>query len=144
MGAQVCNHCGILKSVEEFNWRWKKRGERQRTCRTCQNKQKSNWYQKNKESHKANIYKNKIRNIEISREYVWEYLSTHPCEECGESDPFVLEFDHVKGKKRAEVTKLVRDGYSIKNIQKEIEKCVVLCANCHKRKTYKNSWRDRD
>ncbi|MCA9900172.1 MAG: HNH endonuclease [Ardenticatenaceae bacterium] len=67
----------------------------------------------------------------------------HPCIECGEADPAVLEFDHVRGEKRSEVTKLMRDGYTLKIIQAEIEKCVVLCANCHKRKTYKDSWRDQ-
>ncbi len=143
MDTRICNHCGETKPVDEFNWRWKSRGERQRTCRSCQNKQKSNWYLKNKETHKSNVYKNKLKKIEAAREYIWNYLSTHPCQECGENDPSVLEFDHVKGKKKAEVTKLMRDGYSIGAIQQEIAKCVVLCANCHKKKTYKDSWRDR-
>ena len=98
---------------------------------------------KNKKTHKENVYQNKTKNIQAAREYVWSYLLTHPCGECGEGDPSVLEFDHVRGIKRTGVMKLVRDGYSLKIIQKEISKCVVLCANCHKRKTYKDSWRDQ-
>ena len=65
------------------------------------------------------------------------YLSTHHCVGCGESDPLVLEFDHVKGQKLKDVSRLVNDCVKWGIIQKEIEKCVVLCANCHRRKTHK-------
>jgi hypothetical protein len=143
METQVCNRCHQTKRIEEFSWRWKALGQRQRTCRACQSEQKKSWYERNKKSHKANVYENKTKNIEAGRTFVWEYLLSHPCAECGQSDPTVLEFDHVRGRKRAEVTKLVRDGYSLKIIQQEIDKCVVLCANCHKKKTYQNSWRDK-
>ena len=143
METRVCNHCGLTKSIDEFNWRWKQLGKKQRTCRDCQNEQKKNWYKNNKRTHKENVYQNKLENIQAAREYVWDYLLAHPCGACGESDPTVLEFDHVEGIKRTEVTKLVRDGYSLRIIKEEISKCVVLCANCHKRKTYKNSWRDQ-
>jgi len=143
METQVCTRCHQTKSIDEFNSRWKHLGERQRTCRACQSEQKKNWYKKNKKSHKENVYENKIKNIEAARAYVWDFLLSHPCVKCGESDPAILEFDHVRGQKRAEVTKLMRDGYTLKIIQREIDKCVVLCANCHKRKTYKNSWRDQ-
>lgn len=142
MEAKVCNHCLKEKPVKEFSWRWKALGKRQRTCRDCQKKQKNAWYKKNKETHKANVYQNKKAKIESGRAYIWEHLSVNGCIECGESDPRVLEFDHVRGKKRSEVTRLVRDGYSTDVIQKEIDKCVVICANCHKKKTYKGSWRD--
>lgn len=143
MKTKVCNHCGERKPVEEFNWRWKDLGKRQRTCRECQNEQKKNWYERNKETHKANMVENRMKNMEAGREFIWNYLSTNPCVECGESDPRVLEFDHVRGKKRAAVTRLVRNGFSIDIIQAEIDKCVVLCSNCHKRKTYKDTWRDQ-
>ena len=138
---QECNRCHKVKPVEDFNWRWKNLGVRQRTCRECQKEQKNNWYEKNKETHKANMYQNKLGKIEESRAYITEYLSTHPCVDCGESDLLVLEFDHVRGNKKSTVMMLVRAGYSVDVIQREISKCVVRCANCHKRKTYKGSWR---
>ena len=143
MITKVCNHCGEEKPIEEFNWRWKKMGKRQGTCRTCQKQQKKNWYEKNKETHIANMYENRVRKQTDGREYVWNYLSTHPCVDCGESDPVVLEFDHVRGEKRASLSRLIRNGHSIEVIEKEISKCEVVCANCHKKRTYKDSWRDR-
>jgi hypothetical protein len=141
LATQVCNRCLSDKPVEAFNWRWKGLGIRQRTCRECQKQQKNNWYARNKETHIANMVQNRQAKMEEGRAYIWNYLSTHSCVECGESDPIVLEFDHIRGRKRMEVTRLVRSGYSIDMIQQEIDKCVVVCANCHKRRTYKGSWR---
>jgi hypothetical protein len=82
---------------------------------------------------------------ERAAQYVLDYLSTHRCVECGESDPVVLEFDHVRGKKTLTISQMIRDRYSLDNIQKEIDKCDVLCANCHREKTRKQlGWHDRN
>jgi hypothetical protein len=71
------------------------------------------------------------------RNHVTNYLSKHPCVDCGETDPIVLEFDHVSGKKKNNVSNLVNQSYSLDLVKAEIEKCVVRCANCHRRITYK-------
>jgi L-lysine 2,3-aminomutase len=68
---------------------------------------------------------------------VYSYLLEHPCVDCGESDPVVLEFDHVRGKKRFAVTRALMAGYGWKTILSEIEKCQVRCRNCHRKKTAK-------
>jgi len=143
MERQRCNHCGEIKPINSFNWRWVKKEIRQRTCRSCQKQQQRRWYEQNKEIHKTNVYRKKKKRIEDARRFIWDFLRRNPCIDCGERDPYVLEFDHVSGRKKAEVTKMVQDGYALKTIQAEIEKCVIRCANCHKKKTYKDSWRDR-
>lgn len=72
---------------------------------------------------------------ETARLYVYKYLKEHPCVECGEDDPIVLEFDHINAEtKTATVSKLMLGG-SIDELISEIAKCQVLCSNCHKRKT---------
>lgn len=70
-----------------------------------------------------------------NRKLVAEYLAEHPCIDCGEKDVAVLEFDHVSGSKRMEVTTLARRGCSVKSLLAEIRKCEVRCANCHRRRT---------
>ena len=74
----------------------------------------------------------------IRRRYrrIFLYLLDHPCVDCGEKDPLVLEFDHVRGEKKREVSKLLCNGYAWKTIRAEIKKCVVRCANCHRHKTH--------
>lgn len=66
---------------------------------------------------------------------MWDYLLKHPCVDCGETDPVVLEFDHVRGLKKYFVSTLIRKGYPILTIKREIMKCDVRCANCHRRVT---------
>ena len=66
--------------------------------------------------------------------YIQEYLLRNFCVDCGESDMVVLQFDHNHNKV-APVSALAGNGVSIEILAKEIEKCDVRCANCHKRKT---------
>ncbi len=138
-----CAACGEFKSEEEYSFRYKAQGKRWGTCKECQKKQKRKWYERNKETHIKNAWENKKKAREKAREFIWDYLLTHPCIDCGESNPVVLEFDHVRGNKRMEVANMVRQGYAISTIQKEMDKCVVRCANCHRIKTHKKRgwWR---
>ncbi len=73
---------------------------------------------------------------ENAREYVWNYLLTHPCVECGEPNPVVLEFHHISGKDKA-IAVLTHSGATIARINEELAKCEVLCANCHRKLTAK-------
>ena len=63
------------------------------------------------------------------------YFKAHPCVDCGETDPLVLTFDHVRGLKTRNVADLIGQRCSLHVIQAEISKCDVRCANCHLRKT---------
>ena len=65
-----------------------------------------------------------------------DYLLEHPCIDCGESDPIVLEFDHRTGTEKVDsVTEMASNNCSWAKILAEIEKCDVRCANCHRRRT---------
>lgn len=65
---------------------------------------------------------------------VLSYLRCHPCVDCGEADPVVLDFDHLRDKS-ANVSSMVFAGRPWAAIEAEIEKCEVVCANCHRRRT---------
>ena len=70
------------------------------------------------------------------RDWLLAYLLEHPCVDCGEDDPVVLEFDHNRDKE-FDIGSAIPKGYSLKRVQAEVDKCEVRCANCHRRKTYK-------
>ena len=69
---------------------------------------------------------------ERNRKFVIEYLKTHPCVDCGNSDIRVLEFDHVIGTKEENISHTVRNAWSLKRLMLEIDKCEVRCCNCHR------------
>lgn len=132
-----CVTCGEFKEETEFAFRNKALKRRWGTCKTCQRAQRKDWYERNRETHITNTRENKKRAIQEGQQFIWDYLTTHPCVDCGETDPVVLEFDHVRGRKRKAVGDLARQGYSIDAIKMEIAKCVVRCANCHRKKTHR-------
>ena len=62
-----------------------------------------------------------------------EYLRTHPCVDCGQSDVMVLEFDHLRDTSFGISWGLGEKSWA--QILLEIEKCEVVCANCHRKRT---------
>lgn len=86
-----------------------------------------------------NAYCQKYR--QANKERLFEYLSNHPCVDCGENDVVVLEFDHLpEFEKKFNIGRAV--GASTRKwatIQAEIDKCEVVCSNDHKRRTAKRS-----
>lgn len=56
---------------------------------------------------------------------------------CGEKHPAALDFHHVEGK-RLGISQMLRGGYSFETVIAEVAKCVVMCANCHRKEHYKN------
>ena len=65
--------------------------------------------------------------------FVLEYLAERGCSDCGESDPVVLEFDHLEDKTFT-ISSGIRDR-NWESVVSEIGKCDVVCANCHRRRT---------
>lgn len=91
-------------------------------------------YINNKKSYFDSSYSIRIRN----RKFILEYLQNKSCIDCGISDPILLEFDHIDpSTKDIEVCKMMQLGYSVERIQKEIDKCEIRCANCHRLRTAK-------
>jgi len=81
--------------------------------------------------------------IRKNQEKLFEYLDDCECADCGEDDSRVLQFDHVRGEKRGNVTQMVSSGYGWDKILEEIAKCEIVCANCHIKRTAQrgNFWR---
>lgn len=131
---KYCPQCKRTLSLDCFASNKAKKDRKASQCKECKKKIQSEWYKQNSNKHKENIKNNKeVLRVE-NREKILEYLSNHPCVDCGETDPIVLEFDHVSDKK-AEISSLMTRSWKV--ILNEIAKCEVRCANCHRRKTAK-------
>ena len=131
-----CGRCGQLKPVEEFAWRRKKLGQRHNYCRPCHAAYHRQHYLANRQRYIDQAQANKRCARRAKTEQLLAYLATHPCIDCGETDPLVLEFDHISDDKSFEVARAMSDK-SWSTILAEIAKCEVVCANCHRRRTYR-------
>lgn len=97
----------------------------------------ASYSEKAKAAHKRLTKANTLRHIARNQEFVLLVLSVCSCVDCGEADPVVLDFDHVRGSKVKPVAYMIRRGFALATLVAELEKCEVRCANCHRRKTAK-------
>lgn len=113
-----CNKCGDVKPLTEFySWeRRDKRGCRWSPCKPCLTEQTA-------EAQRA------------KKVYVDAYKIEHGCTDCGyNAHPAALDFDHLPGTLKLYT---IRAGQSLgwKALLAEIEKCEVVCSNCHRIRT---------
>jgi hypothetical protein len=128
-----CYRCGALKKVEDFSWRRRAKGQRDSFCRPCRSAYGREHYQANRQRYidQAAASKRRLR-VERTKRLI-EFFATHPCVDCGETDPVVLEFDHLHDKSFNIGWGLCQRNWQA--IVDEMDKCEVVCANCHRRRT---------
>jgi hypothetical protein len=79
------------------------------------------------------------------RAWVNEQKAEQGCADCSESDPACLDCHHRESAdKEMEITEMVTYGHSKANLREEMAKCVVLCANCHRREHFEPPRTDAD
>ena len=99
-----------------------------------QNKAQAEWYQKNKPSHIKNTGERRNRIRLENRAYIKQLKETTPCADCGNLFPhYVMDFDHQRDKVKA-VSLMM--AFSFEKLKAEIAKCEIVCANCHRIRTF--------
>lgn len=126
-----CTMCNLEKDVLEFGKNKQRKDGRQNYCKLCSREKDKRCYILNGKR-RTKIKKTRQAAYQRNRKFIYEYFKSHPCVDCKETDPVVLEFDHRRDKK-LEIGRM--KSYSLEVIKKEIEKCEIRCANCHKRRT---------
>ncbi len=111
---RACRYCDEEKPIEQFPVAAIKDGEiyRRHKCNTC--------YKDTKQARKEKM-----------REWFTEYKKTLKCNRCPNLDFRVFEFHHKNDDKELNVSEAV-DRWSKERIMKEVAKCEVICANCHR------------
>lgn len=139
MTTKKCKTCNKRKPLEQFHRDKYMPDGRHNKCAECTIGKLQEYRKK-----APTRYKNYQKEYqERNRQFLFDYLSTHPCVDCGETDVIVLEFEYVHGEKKIAVPSLMAvTGYSLDTVKTELAKCEVRCANCRKRKTAreKNWW----
>ena len=132
---RLCGRCGEFLPASAFN---RHRDGFQWWCRECFRE----YFRQRGDLHRDQVRTGKRKRRAKAKAFIREYLSTHPCVDCGEEDRGVLEFDHL-GEKRGDLSLFACAGYSPAALAAEIRGCEVVCVNCHRRRTARRagSWR---
>jgi hypothetical protein len=125
--ARRCYRCQRLLPDVAFS---ALRGGRQSRCRRCFRE----YFVERGDLHRRQSGAARGRRRWTAQEHVLGFLRRQPCVDCGEADPVVLEFDHVRGKSR-DICQLAHDGVSTRRLDEEMALCDVVCVCCHRRRT---------
>jgi len=132
---RTCGRCHVAKPLAEFPIKNAERGTYRSYCRPCCREYGKEHYRKNIGAYLSRARTRSAVDRKQNREFIAEYLSTHPCLDCGESDPLVLEFDHRDpATKNGEVGRIIHTS-SLTTLKAEVAKCDVRCGNCHRIRT---------
>lgn len=114
METKVCSKCGIEKPITEFYKHGRNsKGEQtyRSDCKKCQHLYDANRY---------------------AVRHTFEDAQRTKCAKCGETRKELLHFHHIDPTQKKFTIGKTRN-YSLEKIQEEINKCIVLCASCHKK-----------
>ena len=124
---KMCTKCQRDKDEEQFAWKYKHRGIRQAYCDECRRATAKVSYTRHRAKTIAKSVKRKRANISYFKSRKNELI----CCACSESTMCCLDFHHLLNKKFI-IGVALRDQ-SKRALLCELEKCVVLCANCHRK-----------
>lgn len=128
---KLCSKCQEAKQVSDFNFRHRAAGVRHSYCKDCGKQLTRSHYAGNKRQY---LDRN-VRSYMKRREMV-QKIKSRPCADCSIQYPYyVMDFDHREGETK-EYTLNRIDRMTVRRILYEIAKCDVVCANCHRERTY--------
>ena len=115
MDTKICSKCKQELPIDQFSFRNKAKGTRRAECKACHNAYMKQRYQE-------------------KREEIREVKKELSCVKCGYNKCIeALDFHHINpDEKENTVARMLANSYGIDRTYKEMSKCVVLCANCHR------------
>jgi hypothetical protein len=134
---KTCSKCKVSKPISEFNFRHKADGVYHSCCKECGKISTRNHYHNNKRQYLDRNVRSYLKRRELVRQ-----IKSRPCADCGIQYPYyVMDFDHREGEtKEYELNRI--DRMTTQAVLREIEKCDVVCANCHRVRTYQRRIKD--
>lgn len=130
---KVCTDCQKLLPHEAFAKNASKSDGLQNKCKECKKLYNITYYSVNKDRHKETRAESRQRIRDENTAKMVELLRNSECMDCGNSDIRVLEFDHLGDKSFTIGGRF--QSMSWDRVLTEIEKCDIVCANCHKIRT---------
>lgn len=139
MPEKICSKCKKTLSFSEFYVRktGKRINELYEKCKLCMKLRGRLYYHLNRERQLPLAIARKRRAFVFKTKYINE-IKDRPCRDCGGRFPLcAMDFDHLDPKiKLASIAHMRIMNWCLEKIKQEIEKCDVVCSNCHRVRTY--------
>ncbi len=131
---KFCKKCEEEKDVKEFSKNSHKKDGLQTICKKCSKTYFSKYYDDNREKHKKDVSKRKKIYRKTFTKIINSIKIKYGCKTCKETEVCCLDFHHLdNNKKKFNISDIYGNSFSIEKIIIEINKCVVLCSNCHRK-----------
>lgn len=140
MNLKICSKCGKSRLLSSFYFRKKgpRKGKYYEKCKECMKARGIDYYHQNHDRQLKLALIRRHRYYKEKRKFLVG-AKNRPCADCGLSFPFyVMDFDHRDYLSKIEnVSRMFTRNWALEKIKKEVEKCDIVCANCHRIRTYK-------
>jgi hypothetical protein len=127
---KICSRCKKSKSVLEFSLKHTSSDGRNSRCKECVRYYAKRHYRKHRQYYIDKSAKRRREVVELIR----RVKEDSHCAVCGEGEVSCLDFHHTDPlKKDVDIGRVPPRGWSNEKVLREIEGCVVLCSNCHRK-----------
>ena len=142
MVKKVCCKCKKELDLSDFYLRktGKRQGKYYEKCKNCMKLRGRSYYHLNHERQLELAKKRNQRNLKKSLRLLIK-AKNKPCIDCGgHFPPWVMDFDHKDNASKSGNVSQLRRSHNFRRIETEIQKCDLLCANCHRSRTVRRFW----
>ena len=130
MDTKLCTDCKKILPLDQFSKNKQKKDGLNYRCKTCQRIYFKNHYQNNKQYYIDKAFEQTNKFLEIIDDVKQNKLKGG-CSVCGAYHPAILDFHHIDPTKK-DFTIAQSRTKSKEKFLKELDKCIVLCSNCHR------------
>jgi hypothetical protein len=134
---KICRKCKKRKHIDQFYLALC--GKRQYPMGTCKKCYSAKYCLPSPKTRKHKLEKARIYRSQRHKilKKMLDTYKDHPCMDCRKRYPLVvMDLDHVRGNKVEPLSHLAWSGTSEENMRAELEKCEVVCSNCHRIRTF--------
>ena len=129
MTTKICSKCKQKLTLDHFCKNKKKKDGLQTFCKQCNKAYLKKYYADDKQAQfdRNSRYKQKLRKA------FQQYKAKQQCVFCGEKTPCCLDFHHIDPSQKDFTISNAIDTKAKDILWQEVEKCIVVCANCHRK-----------
>ena len=139
---KLCKRCGFVKPLVCFNKKAASKDGYASLCKEHTREMVRSWYRKNIDTERVRLKEKKKVYTDRNKKLIME-IKDNPCADCGNRYPhYIMDFDHRPGTNKCfQISDAfhARAAMPVNKILTEISKCDLVCANCHRERTFGRS-----